>query len=419
MRGIIVAQSEQVKHITFQKETSFQFIADRIEWYTMQLFNTLSQSKEVFTPYKKDTVTMYVCGITPYDTTHLGHAFTYISFDVLVRYLTYKGYNVTYTQNVTDINDRDNDILKRAQEQKITWQELADYWTKHFLRDMKTLNWVMPTNYLKASEQIKPMITLIQALLDHHGAYAVGGNVYLDITRFQQFGKLSKLSHAEMLQIAKDFEEDIDNPEKKHPLDITLWRATVKDQPAHIPSFASPFGPGRPGWHIECSAMAIDSLGEQIDIHGGGRDLIYPHHESEIVQSEGATQKSPFAKYWLHAGTVSYKGEKMSKSLGNLVMVSDLLKTYSPDSIRWMLINHHYRSSWEYFEDELKKTQGIMEHVQKRLQGTASQNTVQTVFDTYMDNDLQLAPILDAIAQDQIPPQQSKYILTTLGFTLA
>ncbi|MDO8618582.1 MAG: cysteine--tRNA ligase [Candidatus Daviesbacteria bacterium] len=323
----------------------------------MQLYNSLGRSLENFKSLHPKKVTVYVCGITPYDTTHLGHAFTYISFDVLIRHLKFQGYSVEYTQNVTDINDRDNDILKRAKEQNIPWQDLSDFWTKKFLEDMQTLNWIKPTHFLFASKNIKPMITLIQKLLKKSFAYQAQGSVYLDITKFPNFGELSKLNEEQMLKIAKDFEEDIENPDKKHPLDITLWRAATDLQPKHIPSFNSPFSKGRPGWHMECSAMAISSLGERIDIHGGGIDLLYPHHSAEIVQSEGATGRKPFVKYWLHTGAVSYQGEKMSKSLGNMVMVSDLLKKYSANTIRWVLLSHHYQTPWEFYESELEEAE--------------------------------------------------------------
>lgn len=311
---------------------------------------------------------MYVCGITPYDTTHLGHAFTYIFFDTLLRYLRYQEYLVTYTQNVTDINDRDNDLLKRAQEQNISWSKLAEYWTNHFLRDMQALNWVMPDNYLFASKHIPQMLHIIDKLKQNGLAYEVHGGMYLDIMKDKDFGKLSRLTQEQMVKRAKEFEEDVDNPDKHHPLDITLWRPTQTGQPMHIPSFPSAYGKGRPGWHIECSAMAISSLGEQIDIHGGGIDLIYPHHESEIAQSEGATGKKPFAKYWIHTGTVMYHGEKMSKSLGNLVLVSDLLKKYPAEVIRLVLLSHHYRSPWDFVESELDVAQSYLQVLQKALQ---------------------------------------------------
>lgn len=299
----------------------------------LRLYNSLTRKKEEFILLNDKKVTIYVCGITPYDTTHLGHAFVYISFDVLIRYLKFKGYKVTYTQNVTDINDRDKDVLQRAKEQNISWQKLSDYWTKRFLNDMKTLGWIMPTNYLKASENLNSMINLIKKIITNGYAYIKNGSVYFDISKKQDFGKLSRLTNDEMLKIAEDFDEDIKNPDKKNPLDITLWRASSKNQPPHIPSFKSPFGMGRPGWHIECSAMSMSTLGDQIepfdtlrvngehyrtiDIHGGGIDLIYPHHEAEIAQSEAASRKTPFVKFWLHIGSVSYRGKKMSKSLGN------------------------------------------------------------------------------------------------------
>ena len=294
--------------------------------FGMNIYNTLTQKIDVFTSLRPKKVAIYVCGVTPYDTTHLGHAFTYISFDVLIRYLKFKGYEVTYTQNVTDVNDRDGDILERARQQNISWAELSEFWTDKFLSDMKALNWIPPTHYLKASENIDSMISLIQKLIARGLAYTNSKSVYLDVTKKSDYGKLSGLTKDQRLKGARDFEEDIDNPDKRNPLDITLWKAVDLHQPRHIPSFDSPFGKGRPGWHIECSAMSIFSLGEQIDIHGGGTDLIFPHHEAEIVQSEGSTGKIPFAKYWVHTGQVFYKGKKMSKSKGNLVMVSGLLE---------------------------------------------------------------------------------------------
>lgn len=348
---------------------------------------------------------MYVCGITPYDTTHLGHAFTYISFDVLFRYLQHQNYEITYTQNVTDINDRDNDLLKRANEQKIPWQELADFWIKRFLDDMQALNWIKPTSYIKASENIQSMIDLIQKIIDNGYGYVVNNNVYLDIKKDKSYGKLSQLTQPEMFELAKQFEEDIANPDKKNPLDITLWRASEKQQAVHIPSFESPFGQGRPGWHIECSAMAMTTLGERIDIHGGGMDLIYPHHESEIAQSEAGTNKKPFVKYWLHTGIVSYQGKKMSKSLGNLVLVSDLLKKYSPNVIRWMLLSHHYRESWEFHMEELGTAELMFKKITPQLLsydvrgGASERNPYKDLFLMAMDDDMNTPKVLQYLAQ--------------------
>lgn len=363
----------------------------------MKIFNSLAQKLEEFKPLNDKKVTLYVCGITPYDTTHLGHAFAYISFDVLVRYLKFKGFQVIYTQNVTDINDRDKDLLERAKEQNISWKKLAEFWTKRFLEDMTTLNWTPPTYYLKASENILPMIDLINKLLKKGLAYQKGGSVYLNIQKFPNYGKLSGLNKDQMFKVSEEFEEDLKNPEKINPLDITLWRATTNNQSPHIPSFDSPFGPGRPGWHIECSAMAISALGEQIDIHGGGSGLKFPHHEAEIAQSEGATGKTPFAQIWMHNGKVYYLGEKMSKSKGNLIMVSDLTKKYSPNAIRWLLLSNHWSKPWEYDEKDLIQAQkevNFIESVIARSKVTKQSLPLIQQFTKIMDNNLDSPKVL-------------------------
>lgn len=392
----------------------------------IQLYNSLTRQKERFQAITPQKVTLYVCGITPYDTTHLGHAFTYISFDILVRFLKHSGYIVAYTQNVTDMNDRDNDLLQRAKDLDIPWQELATYWTNKFLEDMKSLNWIMPTHYIKASENIPAMITLIQQLLTRRLAYQVSGNVYLDITLNPEFGKLSGLTKEQMLPIAREFEEDTENPQKKHPLDITLWKETSKSQLAdsHIPSFPSPFSSGRPGWHIECSAMALKTLGRQveplrngeqyqtIDIHGGGIDLLYPHHESEIAQSEGATQQKPFAKYWIHTGIVSYRGEKMSKSLGNLVLVSDLLKKYSSNALRFLLLSHHYRTPWEFKEGDLDEAQEKIAGIEKRV--STKEKGIPDDFLNALSDDLNTPLALEILQKE---PVISPELFSLLGFT--
>ncbi|MBI4058674.1 cysteine--tRNA ligase [Candidatus Microgenomates bacterium] len=387
----------------------------------MKLFNSLNGSKEDFIPLNDKQVSLYVCGITPYDTTHLGHAFTYIFFDALIRYLKFQGYKVTYTQNVTDINDRDKDILQRAKEQNIAWNKLAQYWTEKFLTDMQTLNWLAPTNYLYASQQIPAMINLIQKLLDNKMAYQINGSVYSDISRVDDYGKLSKLSAQQMLKIARDFEEDVDNQDKKQPLDITLWRAAWQNQPPYIPKFTSPWGLGRPGWHIECSAMSISSLDELIDIHGGGKDLIFPHHEAEIAQSEGATGKIPFVKYWLHTGAVFYEGAKMSKSKGNLVMISDLLKKYSPNSIRWLLLSHNWQKDWEFKDGDLKEAQkdvGIVESVIAKNDISAQSASRLHEFTSFMDDNLNTPQVLGLLLQiaKTNSSRELKKLYEVLGF---
>ena len=381
----------------------------------MKLYNSLTQKKEFFAPLNNKKVTIYVCGITPYDTTHLGHAFTYIAFDVLIRYLKFTGFDVTYTQNVTDINDRDNDILQRAKQQNIPWQELAKFWTNKFLTDMQALNWIQPTFYLYASQQIPAMLDLIAKILDTGIGYRLHGSVYLDIAKVKNFGKLSKLKPAHMLKVARDFEEDLENPDKKNPLDITLWKASAQNQPAHIPYFDSPYGPGRPGWHLECSAMAMSTLGNQIDIHGGGIDLIFPHHESEIAQSEVATGKVPFVKYWLHTGEVTYKQEKMSKSTGNLVMVADLLKKYSPNAIRFLLLSNHWNKSWEFRESDLKKAQQKTAEIEKSIKNTTIDKIDESLLKTFnqiMDDNLNTPKVLEFM--QSVPNLK---IWQILGFT--
>ena len=310
---------------------------------------------------------MYVCGITPYDTTHLGHAFTYITFDILQRVLTFKGYSVTYTQNVTDIDD---DILKRAKENRRhsreggnpdmgNWQELGEFWTKKFLNDLNDLNILMPTSFVKATDSIPTMLEIIRILIAKDFAYEKNGNVYFRVKNDPDYGKLSKYSREEMLKLSKERGADPDDPRKEDLLDFILWQKSKPEEPF----WESPYGNGRPGWHIECSAMVYKYLDKNIDIHGGGIDLIYPHHESEIAQSEHFTGVKPFVKYWMHTGAVGYQGEKMSKSLGNLVMVSDLLKIYSPNAIRYLLLSHHYRQPWEFEETELKEAEKKMKTI--------------------------------------------------------
>ena len=389
----------------------------------MHLYNSLVRKKELFIPLNKNTVTLYVCGITPYDITHLGHAFTYLSFDILVRYLKYLGFKVIYTQNVTDINDRDKDILERARQQNMPWKKLAEVSTKKFLEDMRHLNWIMPTNYLKASESINSVIFFIKKLLANGFAYEVKGSVYLNIDKDRQYGKLSRLNQEKMLEIAKNFDEDLDNPDKKNSLDVTLWRAATPDQPEHIPSFASSFGKGRPGWHMECSAMSMSTLGEQIDIHGGGIDLLFPHHEAEIAQSEGATGKKPFVRYWMHTGNIFYRGEKMSKSKGNLVLVSSLLQKYTANALRWLLFSHHYRESWEFKEKELDKAEQTFARLAKLIsqkRSSADNNILWQMFANAMNDNLDTPKTLLLIknAAEKGDLHFAKTALQKLGFLL-
>jgi L-cysteine:1D-myo-inositol 2-amino-2-deoxy-alpha-D-glucopyranoside ligase len=291
----------------------------------------------------QEPVTFYVCGITPYDTTHLGHAFTYVMADVLIRYLEYRGHEARYVQNVTDIDD---DILRKAKSEGNgeDWRTLGNRWTAHFIRDMQSLNVRPPDAYPRATDVIPEIVESVQALVATGLAYESGGSVYYRAEAWPDFGKLSHLSPGEMLDVANERGNNPDDPNKRHPLDFVLWQAQAPGEPA----WESPWGPGRPGWHIECSTLVGKYLGDTIDLHSGGGDLLFPHHECEIAQVEPVTGKKPFVRHWLHMAMVELDGEKMSKSLGNLIMVSDLLKENSADAIRYYLANHHYRQAWEH-----------------------------------------------------------------------
>ena len=316
----------------------------------MKLFNTLTQSLEEFVPID-NTVRIYVCGVTPYDTTHLGHAFTYVSFDTLIRYLEFLGYTVKYVQNVTDIDD---DILRKSRELGMTWDELGRRETQRYLNDMDALNVRRPDVYARATEETPMMIEIISTLLAKGYAYENGGNVYYSIMQDADFGVMARAiglnDYHAMLTIANERGNFPDDPRKRDPLDFVLWQAQAPGEPA----WPSPWGPGRPGWHIECSAMSMRYLGPQLDIHGGGADLAFPHHTCEIAQSEHFTGKAPFSRFWMHTGMVHQDGEKMSKSLGNLTLVSNLLNDYSADAIRVTLLNHLYRCPWECFSEDLQ-----------------------------------------------------------------
>ncbi|HLF88693.1 MAG TPA: cysteine--tRNA ligase [Anaerolineales bacterium] len=309
----------------------------------MQLYNPLTQSLEPLCPDGKpgDIITIYVCGITPYDTTHLGHAFTYTTADVLIRYLEYRGSTVKYVQNVTDIDD---DILKRAKNEGGDWREVGNRWTRHFIQDMINLNVRPPDHYPRATEVIPEIIETVQALIDKGVGYEKNGSVYYHVDDYPQFGALARMDKPTMLKIANERGNNPDDPNKRDPLDFVLWQAHTPGEP----SWESPWGAGRPGWHIECSTMSSKFLGvDTIDIHGGGGDLLFPHHTCEIAQIEPLTGK-PFVRFWMHAAMVRHGGEKMSKSLGNLVWARELLKTHTSDALRLYLATHHFQVEWSY-----------------------------------------------------------------------
>jgi L-cysteine:1D-myo-inositol 2-amino-2-deoxy-alpha-D-glucopyranoside ligase len=352
----------------------------------LKLYNSLTRQMEAFTP-QADGVTLYACGITPYDTTHLGHAFTYTTVDVLVRYLGWLDVPVRYVQNVTDIDD---DILRRAQEVDEDWRVLGNRWTRHFIADMQALNVIPPGRFPRATQVIPEIVERVERLLEAGVAYEAGGSVYFEISAWPEYGKLAGLPREEMLPIANERGNNPDDPNKRDPLDFVLWQKRAAGEPA----WDSPWGPGRPGWHIECSTMAACFLGERIDIHAGGADLLFPHHECEIAQVEPLTNEKPFVHTWLHIAMVRHQGEKMSKSLGNLVMVRDLLQDWSPDALRLTLAGHHYREAWCYSEDELESAERLAGKLRRAMGVTSGDSEPldlaqeRAAYKRAMDNDL-------------------------------
>jgi len=361
---------------------------------TMRLRNTETGAVQPLEPAHRP-VGVYVCGITPYDTTHLGHAFTYIAFDVLVRALRAGGQPVRYVQNVTDVDD---DIIRRARELGTTWDRLAVTETALYEADMAALNVRPPDVFPKASQTIPKIIDLVRLLEAQGHAYQRDGNVYFRVGSVTDYGRLSRLSREEMIKLSAHRGADPNDPRKQDPLDFVLWQASAPDEPR----WESPWGDGRPGWHIECSAMALEHLGKQVDVHGGGSDLIFPHHESEIAQSESVTGVRPFARIWVHVGMLRYQGEKMSKSLRNLVLVGDLLRRYDADSIRVLLLRHHYREPWEYTADQLEDAAGWTQRLRQAVRGPGegegdSALAVRTALEDDLDTPRALRLLEDAV----------------------
>ncbi len=322
---------------------------------TIQIYNTLSNQKEPFTPLQAGRVHMYVCGITAYDLCHVGHARSAIVFDVIYRYLKYRGFDVVCVRNFTDVDDK---IIKRAQEEGTDSETIAERYIEAFYEDMDQLGVARPTHEPRATEFISEMIELIEKLIDKGYAYQVNGDVYFAVDRFPEYGKLSKRSLDEMLAGARVAVE----PNKKNPMDFALWKASKPGEPA----WPSPWGQGRPGWHIECSAMSTQYLGSSFDIHGGGKDLIFPHHENEIAQSEAAHGTS-FVKYWIHNGFVNADQEKMSKSLGNFFTIREVLEHYQPEVLRLFLLSSHYRSPVDFSPDSMAEARRGLERLYQTI----------------------------------------------------
>ncbi|MBI4596100.1 MAG: cysteine--tRNA ligase [Candidatus Tectomicrobia bacterium] len=312
----------------------------------IRILNTLTGTKEEFVSIKPNEVNMYVCGVTVYDLCHLGHARGAIIFDVIQKYFTYKGYKVNYVRNFTDIDDK---IIKKAKEEGQDWKEIASRYIAEYYRDMDSLGVARATLEPKATEHITHMLKIIGILVKRGYAYQVpDGDVYFAVEKFPEYGKLSKRDLSELLAGAR---VEVDE-QKLNPLDFVLWKRSKPGEPM----WASPWGEGRPGWHIECSAMSMEYLGESFDIHGGGKDLIFPHHENEIAQSE-AFSSGPYARYWIHNGFVNINQEKMSKSLGNVFTIRDLTKSFAPEAIRFFLLSTHYRSPIDFSYESINHSQ--------------------------------------------------------------
>jgi len=312
---------------------------------SLKIYNTLTGRKETFNPLNDGKVGMYVCGVTAYDFSHIGHARAAVVFDVIFRYLKYKGFEVTYVRNYTDVDDK---IINKANDEGVDTRTIAERYIREYDHDMQALKVEMPTFTPRATEHIPEMIRLIEKLIKNGYGYEFQGDVFYEVGKFKSYGKLSG-KNIEQLQSGARVEVD---DRKKDPLDFALWKASKPGEPA----WDSPWGKGRPGWHIECSAMSQHFLGETFDIHGGGADLIFPHHENEIAQSEGATGKT-FVRYWIHNGFVNINQEKMSKSLGNIFTIREILEHYHPEAIRIFLLSHHHRSPVDFSDQSLKEAQ--------------------------------------------------------------
>ncbi|MBW3604138.1 MAG: cysteine--tRNA ligase [Actinobacteria bacterium] len=378
----------------------------------MQLFDTRSGDlRPLITGH---TVRLYVCGITPYDAAHLGHASTYVMFDVLIRLLEHRGHRVRYVRNVTDVDD---DILRTARERDVDYRTLAERETAAFDRDLRALGCRAPDVAPRATETVPAIVTAVGGLLARGSAYALDdGRVYFDIASAHDFGRLSRLDRDRMLE---QFAEKGGDPEasgKRDELDFLLWQPSGDGEPR----WPSPWGDGRPGWHIECSVMAMEHLGGVIDIHGGGSDLVFPHHEAEIAQSEHLTGQGPFARFWLHTGMVGLDGEKMSKSVGNLVFARDLLDRFEGATIRAYVLAHHYRETWSHSDDDLQAACDRVKRWRAAATGDGSDATMEQTLLRCLDNDLDTPRALAALDRlaDEGHGESVRRMATVLGLDL-
>lgn len=351
------------------------------------LYNTLSRSKEKFEPFHKGAVGIYVCGPTVYGDSHLGHAKSYISFDIIVRYFRYLGYKVRYVQNITDVghllgdeNDGEDRILKQARLEKTEPMEVVEIYTKSYFDDMDVLNVLRPDISPRASGHIPEQIEMIDKLIKKGYAYEVNGNVYFSIERFPSYGKLSGRTVDELKEGHRVEVKD----DKKNPADFALWK---KAEPTHLMQWNSPWGRGYPGWHLECSCMSNKYLGETFDIHGGGLENQFPHHESEIAQSEAANEK-PFARYWMHNNMVTVDGVKMGKSLGNFTTIKKALESHSAQAIRFFILSSHYRSTLDFSNDALDAAEKGVQRIHAFIQKATSARAVDDIIDENFENEI-------------------------------
>ena len=321
----------------------------------IRIYNTLTKSKETFEPLVPDQIKMYVCGPTVYDSCHVGHARSVVVFDVVVRYLRAMNYQVTYIRNFTDVDDK---IIKRSNELGMDTKQLSEKYIGEFHRDMDALNVMRADQEPKVTDHIQEIIGIVETLMEKNAAYLADGDVFYAVDTFAEYGKLSGRKLEDLVAGSR---VEI-NKKKRNPFDFALWKAAKPGEP----SWPSPWGDGRPGWHIECSAMSNHFLGETFDIHGGGKDLIFPHHENEIAQSEAAHEK-PFARYWMHNGFVNIDNQKMSKSLNNFLTVNDILNTYHPETVRLFLLSNHYRSPIDFSDQNLKESEKALDKIYSLL----------------------------------------------------
>lgn len=384
----------------------------------LSLYNSLSRRKEQFKPLQPGKIGLYVCGVTVYDKCHLGHARSMVCFDVIVRYLRNQNYDVTFVRNITDIDDK---IIVRANERGIPINELTDYYIQSMHEDTAALNVLPPDIEPRATAHIDSIIRLIERLLANEHAYVSdNGDVCFAVDRFETYGKLA---HKDIDGLISGSRVDIVK-EKRSPLDFVLWKRAKPGEP----SWSSPWGEGRPGWHIECSAMAMHELGEQFDIHGGGLDLQFPHHENEIAQSESATGKQ-FANYWMHVGMLQVNNEKMAKSTGNFFTISDVLQKYNPEVVRYFLLSSHYRSALNYSEENLQNAGKAMTRLYQSLASFSELDDShidtdwQTRFNEAMNDDFNTPEALSVLFQvclelNKTNNQQLASTLKNLGAVL-